>query len=178
MTRLIGAVAILAVVAVGLYAPHAPVLAYQGGNLLQNPGFEEPYVAMNGDSTLRVASNWQPWSLPQGATSSINVRPEYSPRQPGAQRSGGINTFFATHTGGMYQRVPVTPNTHKTASSSMSGRHHSPTDVSDDPNDVSVRWHRSTGGWTAPARISSGRHLPSLRPVPRAFGSATSSVQQ
>lgn len=32
----------------------------QGGNLLQNPGFEDPYVSINGDTTLTVANSWQP----------------------------------------------------------------------------------------------------------------------
>ncbi|MEP0762536.1 MAG: LysM peptidoglycan-binding domain-containing protein [Chloroflexota bacterium] len=94
-----------------------PALAYQGRNLLQNPGFEEPYVTIDADPALRVASSWQPWHVPTapGQSSSINARPEYKPAPPTRVRSGSAaqeyNTFFATHTAGVYQRVPVTPDT-------------------------------------------------------------------
>lgn len=123
-----------------------PVRAYQATNLLQNPGFEEPYVTINSDLSLRVASSWQPWSLPQGASSSINARPEYKPAPANRIHSGQAaqeyNTFFATHTGGVYQRVPVTPNTDLRFSIFVyvwSSATFANPDVSDDPNDVSVR---------------------------------------
>jgi LysM repeat protein len=122
-----------------------PVRAYQGGNLLQNPGFEEPYITLNGDPTLRVATGWQPWSLPQGSSSSINARPEYKPAPSNRVHSGSAaqeyNTFFATHTGGVYQRVPVAPNTELRFSVFVyvwSSASFSNPDVSDDPNDVTV----------------------------------------
>jgi hypothetical protein len=71
------------------FSTHAdPVKAYQGGNLLQNPGFEEPYITLNSDPTLRVANGWQPWSLPQGSSSSINARPEYKPAPSNRVHSG------------------------------------------------------------------------------------------
>jgi LysM repeat protein len=136
---------IAAVVCLGLNGPTHSAEAYQGGNLLQNPGFEGNYVAINGDGSLRVAPNWQPWSLPPGSTSSINARPEYKPAPTSRIRSGSAaqeyNTFFATHTGGVYQRVPVAPNTELRFSIFVyvwsSGSFANP-DISDDPNDVIV----------------------------------------
>jgi LysM repeat protein len=132
-------------VLVSLHVPHVSVRAYQGTNLLQNPGFEEPYVTLNSDLSLRVASSWQPWSLPQGSSSSINARPEYKPAPTNRIHSGAAaqeyNTFFATHTGGVYQRVPVTANTDLRFSIFVyvwSSATFANPDVSDDPNDVSV----------------------------------------
>ncbi len=131
-------------VVLSFLVPHVAVQA-QGTNLLQNPGFEEPYVTINSDLSLRVASNWQPWSLPQGSSSSINARPEYKPAPANRIHSGAAaqeyNTFFATHTGGVYQRVPVTPNTDLQFSIYAyvwSSATFANPDVSDDPNDVSV----------------------------------------
>ena len=49
------------------------------------------------------------------------------------------NTFFATHTGGVYQRVPVTPNTELRFSIFVyvwSSATFANPDVSDDPNEV------------------------------------------
>ncbi|MBI5960605.1 MAG: LysM peptidoglycan-binding domain-containing protein [Chloroflexi bacterium] len=132
-------------IVVSLLAPHVPVRAYQGTNLLQNPGFEEPFVTINSDVSLRVATGWQPWSLPQGSSSSINARPEYKPAPTDRIKSGGAaqeyNTFFATHTGGVLQRVPVTPNTELRFTINAwvwSSATFANPNVSDDPNDVIV----------------------------------------
>jgi LysM repeat protein len=126
-----------------LLTPHTPARAFQGGNLLQNPGFEEPFVTLNNDVSLRVATGWQPWSLPPGTSSSINARPEYKPAPTDRVKSGKAaqeyNTFFATHTGGVYQRVPVTPNTELRFSINVwvwSSATFANPNVSDDPNDV------------------------------------------
>ena len=54
---------LLIVALVGLGLPDHPAEAYQGGNLLQNPGFEGEYVTIGGDASVRLAPNWQPWSL-------------------------------------------------------------------------------------------------------------------
>ena len=118
----------------------------QSGNLLQNPGFEEPYVTINGDTTLSVASNWLPWFLSPGASSAINAQPEYKPASAERVRSGSsaqsLSTFFATHTAGVYQRVPVAPNTDLRFSVYVyvwsSASFENP-DVSDDPNTVLLR---------------------------------------
>ena len=132
---------IVTLAALGLGLPG--VEAFQSGNLLQNPGFEGTYVAINGDTSLRVAPNWQPWSLSTGSSSAINARPEYKPAPANRIKSGSAaqeyNTFFATHTGGVYQRVPVSPNTELLFSIDIyvwsSGSFANP-DVSEDPNHV------------------------------------------
>jgi LysM repeat protein len=133
----------VALACLGLGLPGHLAAAYQSGNLLQNPGFEGEYVAINGDPAVRVAPNWQPWSLPPGSSSAINARPEYKPAPASRVRSGSeaqeYNTFFATHTGGVYQRVPVSPNTELQFSIFIyvwsSGSFANP-DVSEDPNNV------------------------------------------
>jgi LysM repeat protein len=132
---------IVTLAALGLGLPG--VEAFQSGNLLQNPGFEGTYVAINGESSLQVAPNWQPWSLSGGSSSAINARPEYKPAPANRIKSGSAaqeyNTFFATHTGGVYQRVPVSPNTELLFSIYIyvwsSGSFANP-DVSEDPNHV------------------------------------------
>jgi LysM repeat protein len=137
---ILGIVLLLSFAQVGL-----PTYAYQSTNLLQNPGFEGTFVTINGDATLQVASGWQPWSLPQ-TSSSVNVRPEYRSAPANRIHSGGsaqeYNTFYATHTGGLYQRVAVSPNTQLRFSVFVyvwSSATFSNQDVSEDPNDVLVR---------------------------------------
>jgi len=133
-------------IAAGVGAPTLRVAARQGGNLLLNPGFEQPYVAIGGDTTLRVAQNWQPWYLPPGAATSINAQPEYKPAPNSRIRSGvaaqEYNTFFATHTAGVYQRVPVAPGSNLRFAVWVyvwsSGTFDNP-DVSEDPNGVAIR---------------------------------------
>jgi LysM repeat protein len=63
---------------------------------------------------LELAPGWQPWSLPpppDAESSAINLQPDYQPAN--RVRSGSAaqeyNTFFATHDGGVFQRVPVSP---------------------------------------------------------------------
>jgi LysM repeat protein len=75
----------------------------------------------------------------------VNLVPEYKPADAFRVRSGSgaqeYNTFFATHTGGIYQRVPVAPNTELQFSIFVyiwsSATYENP-DVSIDPNDVIV----------------------------------------
>jgi len=92
-----------------------PVTAQDSENLLQNGGFEGTYIAIGGDPSLQVAPNWQPWNLPPppgSQSSAVNLRPDYQPAPANRVRSGNAaqeyNTFFATHDGGVFQRVPVT----------------------------------------------------------------------
>lgn len=136
-------IALLILIGLGLLAPHTAVHAYQGANLLQNPGFEGAFVAVNQDETLRVASSWQPWYLLGTGPTSINARPEYKPAPPNRVRSGAsaqeYNTFFATHTGGVYQRVPVAPGTEVRFSIFVyvwSSATFANLNVSEDPNQV------------------------------------------
>jgi LysM repeat protein len=87
----------------------------QDGNLLQNPGFEEPFNTLDGDPPLQVAQGWTPWHVPAavGAPSFANRQPEYGPsteRVVEGSTAQIIREFFATHDGGVYQRVTgITP---------------------------------------------------------------------
>lgn len=97
-----------------LILPASSVQAQDSSNLLQNGGFEAPFVAIGGVSTKQVASGWQPWHIraTPGSPSSENLEPDYQPAREKRVRSGSsaqeYNTFFATHEGGVFQRVPVT----------------------------------------------------------------------
>jgi hypothetical protein len=85
-------------------------------NLLTNPGFEDPYVPFQGDTTRMVANGWSAWHVPQraGDEGFRNLKPEYQPASasnPARIRNGSnaqeYFSFFATHTGGLYQQVEV-----------------------------------------------------------------------
>lgn len=114
MNRFLTIVLLVCLVLGAVLAPmSAPALAQDGDNLLQNPDFEAEYIAIGGDNTLRVAEGWQPWNLPPPANSdgSTNLRPDYQPASPTRVLSGDAaqqyDTFFATHTGGLFQRVAL-----------------------------------------------------------------------
>jgi LysM repeat protein len=133
---------------IGLAVPTGQLAAQSGQNLLQNGGFEGEYVAVGGDPSLRLAPNWQPWSLPPpaGASSSVNLRPDYQPAPSNRVRSGSAaqeyNTFFATHDGGIYQRVAVADGTQVTFSVYVyvwSSATFEDINVSTQPQEVSVQ---------------------------------------
>lgn len=90
----------------------------QGSNLLLNPGFEQPFSNAGGDPARFVANGWTPWHVPATPDMSLNenVQPDYYPstdttnglglsRVRGGQDAQQYFSFFATHVGGVYQRV-------------------------------------------------------------------------
>ena len=86
----------------------------QGNNLLQNPGFEGTYTAFAGNPTQLVAPGWSAWfnTRKPGEPGFVNLPPDYRPAQNTARIHGGQSaqeffTFFATHTGGVFQRVAL-----------------------------------------------------------------------
>jgi LysM repeat protein len=90
----------------------------QTTNLLTNPGFEPPFSTVDGDPPREVAQGWVPWHVPApaGSPSFFNRQPEYYPTAPDTARirSGSdaqqVLSFFAVHTGGVFQRVTgITP---------------------------------------------------------------------
>ena len=108
--------AIIGLLALGLagFAP-AQFSQAQGPNLLQNPGFEGTYAPFAGDATRLVAPGWTAWNIPHKSTDPgfVNLAPEYRPAANSKRVHGGSSaqeffTFFATHTGGVLQRAPVT----------------------------------------------------------------------
>ncbi|MFC1960184.1 LysM peptidoglycan-binding domain-containing protein [Chloroflexota bacterium] len=87
-------------------------------NLLENPGFEDPYIPFAGDTTRMVANGWSAWHVPQraGDEGFRNLKPEYQPASAGnpdrilvGNNAQEYFSFFATHTGGLFQQVAVTP---------------------------------------------------------------------
>ena len=92
--------------------------AQGAANLLQNPGFEGTYVAFQGDPSRQVAPSWSPWNVPHQASDAgfVNLPPVYQPSQNPKRIRGGSGaqeylTFFATHDGGVFQRVGVASGT-------------------------------------------------------------------
>src|SRR5690348_452899 len=51
----------------------------QGQNLLTNPGFEKPFVTLDGNPPRQVAQGWSPWNLSGGQSTSENIQPSYFP---------------------------------------------------------------------------------------------------
>lgn len=88
------------------------------GNLLANAGFEQGFSA-RGAGEVEVANGWEPWWIngsPAETEQGFLRRPEYKPENAqifGTRRvhSGTFAqkwfTTYATHTGGIFQRVSV-----------------------------------------------------------------------
>ncbi|MBZ0298052.1 MAG: LysM peptidoglycan-binding domain-containing protein [Anaerolineae bacterium] len=95
------------------------VLPLQAQDLLNNPGFEDPFIISGDDPPREVANGWSRWNIsaPADAPSYINREPEYYPAaraEANRVRSGEnaqlILSFYASHIGGVYQTVSgVTP---------------------------------------------------------------------
>lgn len=91
----------------------------QDNNLLTNPGFEDPYVS-RGNTTpsgQSVANGWNAWHVPraEGAPDFENREPEYyeavrSDRVRSGNNAQRYESFFATHTGGVFQVVNGLPS--------------------------------------------------------------------
>src|SRR5688572_4644512 len=84
----------------------------QGGNLLQNPGFEAGFVTVSGDQPRSVATGWLPWHAPrtEGMDSFQNIQPKYIaasaanaegifPRIRSGSNAQIYYSFFETHDG-------------------------------------------------------------------------------
>lgn len=86
----------------------------QSGNLLQNPGFEQPFSS-------GVAGNWQRWfrSTPRQDSECLvayHFEPKWNVETTGGLvREGGSSQYVGnnwdTWSGGVYQTVPATPGT-------------------------------------------------------------------
>jgi LysM repeat protein len=103
----------LVILLAGLFP--ARLMEAQATNILQNPGFEGTYIAFNGDQTRLVAPGWSAWNLPHktGEPGFTNLQPNYRAAANANRIHGGSSaqeffTFFATHTGGVFQQVSVT----------------------------------------------------------------------
>lgn len=97
-----------------------PAQSTCAGNLLRNAGFEEGF-SPRGAGEVEVANGWDPWwvnGTPAETNDGFLRRPEYKAENAGAFGTRRIKagnwaqkwfTTYATHDGGVYQRVSV-PN--------------------------------------------------------------------
>ncbi len=153
----------ISIILVLIFVLSLTVTAQGSQNLLENPGFEAPFVDRGGSPVRRVANGWQPWHFPPTANmpSGRNAQPEYQETAPDAARirSGNnaqqyFNNDWRTHEGGVFQRVVgITPGTELRFSvyawvwsSSFSER-----DQSEQPGDVTVQVGIDPTGGTDPA---------------------------
>ena len=88
-------------------------LSAQSDSLLVNPGFEAPFVNEGGNPPRQVANGWDAWNLQRSDDEPDfqNTQPEYSETVRSDRILAGSNaqrfeSFFATHTGGVFQVVP------------------------------------------------------------------------
>ncbi len=96
-----------------------PVGAECPGNVLPNAGFEGGFTA-RGAIQVVVANSWEPfWQEGPFQEDGYNRRPEYQPEDASRfgrrrVREGNFaqkwSSVYATHHGGIYQRINVTPN--------------------------------------------------------------------
>lgn len=101
------AIVLCLILVVGFTAVHA-----QSENLLTNPGFEPPFEPVAGNPTSMVAQGWTAWSLesdqamqPEYYPASDTVNGMATPRIHGGEDAQQYFSFFAAHTGGVYQQV-------------------------------------------------------------------------
>jgi LysM repeat protein len=94
-------------------------IAYgQAGNLLTNPGFEQPFPVTEGNPPMQVAEGWSPWYVPRtdGMSFSENLQPEYNaatnivdgvgvPQIREGSDAQQFFSYFGTFTGGVLQQV-------------------------------------------------------------------------
>lgn len=112
-------VLICAVFVVLLMLP--PLAVAQENNLLQNPGFEAPYIAIPGKENMRIAAGWQAWwvqGTPEEVSQGYRFQPEYKAAfrhdYPGNRvRSGELAQQFFHSFGnfqaGVFQQVGNIP---------------------------------------------------------------------
>jgi len=99
----------------------SPLVAAQGNNLLQNPSFEDPYIAIAGKENMRIAAGWQAWWVqgsPEEVSQGYRFQPEYKAAfrhdYPGNRvRSGELAQqffhSFGNFQGGVFQQVGNIP---------------------------------------------------------------------
>ncbi len=84
----------------------------QTANLLTNPGFENPFEPVAGSTASMVAQGWTAWSVQTGEAQPPEYYPAtdttngmLKPRIHSGSDAQQYFTFFAPHTGGVYQHV-------------------------------------------------------------------------
>lgn len=104
------AVTLSALLLIGLVAAQTALM--QGGNLLTNPGFEQPFEAVPGHAPSMVAQGWTAWyseaepnTAPEYYPASDTINGMATPRIHSGSDAQQYFTFFAAHDGGLYQQV-------------------------------------------------------------------------
>ena len=120
--------------------------AEQSGNLLQNPGFEQPYSG-------GAAGNWQKWNMTTAKTDTeclvaYHVLPKWNVETAsGFVRDGAASQYVGnnwdTWAGGVYQTVPATPGT--TYRFSFFGRGRGTSEPSPAPSESSLQMNMRAG---------------------------------
>lgn len=104
-------------------APLILQVSAQGGELLQDPGFEGPYVN-RGRATLNTPSAWNLWLADgphnydwQNRADKVSAFPHNTePEKRSGNASLNLDGGYATFTAAVYQQVSVQPNTNVTGS--------------------------------------------------------------
>ncbi|MEL7235951.1 MAG: hypothetical protein AAGK74_15705, partial [Chloroflexota bacterium] len=106
-------IAIFCVALLGVLAIRVDRVTAQSQNRLVNPGFESPFTDESGDPPRAVANGWDAWNVQRSADEPDfqNTQPEYFETVRADRIRNGNNaqryeSFFATHTGGVFQVVP------------------------------------------------------------------------
>ena len=145
-----------------------PLAQAQGGNLLNNPGFEGFYRSYSYGSAaadlvleFRVADGWTPWYRPQAAGDPgwRYRRPEYRPASYSYNGSAAQQFFtsFGTHQAGVYQRVTgatAGQTYHFDIAAYIWSSNHQNFFRSEDPGNASVRVGIDPAGGTNPYAAS------------------------
>jgi hypothetical protein len=106
-----------------LIAPFLIQVNAQGGNLLQDPGFEGPYVN-RGRSTLNTPDAWKLWLADgphnyewQNRADKVTAFPHNNgPEVHGGANSLNLDGGYVTYTAAVYQQVSAPPNINLTGS--------------------------------------------------------------
>ena len=101
------------IVCVAVLVANVILISAQSDNLLRNPSFETPFVDKGGEIPREVANGWEAWHVAAAPDQPDfeNTQPEYyeatrEDRVRSGEQAQRYESFFATHTGGVFQIVP------------------------------------------------------------------------
>jgi hypothetical protein len=128
------------------YQPAQAAPANQDSNLLQNPGFEQPFVD-------GVADNWRPWYLEtekedEECLSGYHFRPKWNVETTSGFVAAGLASQYIgnnwdTWSAGVYQTVPATPGV--TYRFTFSARGRASNETSPEPSEAGVNMNVRAG---------------------------------
>lgn len=146
MKKILSIILVALILLPGLLSRAQAAPAAQGANLLQNPGFEQPYSG-------GAANNWQKWNMTTAKTDTeclvaYHVLPKWNVEtSPGFVRDGAASQYVGnnwdTWSGGVYQTVPATPGT--TYRFSFVGRGRGTNEASPAPSESNLQINMRAG---------------------------------